>query len=125
MHAMTQQALNGSGMDESRKDRGMREAPAAFVAAGEQRHEVLAGLVERVTYHNQETGFCVLRLKARGHRDLVTTIGHAAMISAGEWVTASGDWVNDRTHGLQFRARFLRPQHPRRWMASKSTLAPA
>src|SRR5436190_8522594 len=34
--------------------------------------EVLAGLVERVTYHNAENGFCVLRIKARGHRDLVT-----------------------------------------------------
>ncbi len=29
--------------------------------------EVLAGLVERVTYHNQESGFCVLKVKARGH----------------------------------------------------------
>ena len=28
--------------------------------------EVLAGLVERVTYHNAENGFCVLRTKARG-----------------------------------------------------------
>src|SRR5438105_1713835 len=28
--------------------------------------EVLAGLVERVTYHNAENGFCVLRAKARG-----------------------------------------------------------
>ena len=30
--------------------------------------EVLAGLVERVTYHNSENGFCVLRAKVRGHR---------------------------------------------------------
>lgn len=74
--------------------------------------EVLAGLVERVTFHSLESGFCVLRLKARGHRDLVTTIGHAAMISAGEWVTASGTWINDRTHGLQFRARFLKTSAP-------------
>ncbi len=39
--------------------------------------EVLAGLVERVTFHNPENGFCVLRAKARGHRDLVTVVGHA------------------------------------------------
>ncbi len=71
--------------------------------------EVLAGLVERVTFHSQETGFCVLRVKARGHRDLVTTVGHAAMISAGEWITASGIWLNDRNHGLQFKAHFLKP----------------
>ncbi|MGC9271929.1 helix-hairpin-helix domain-containing protein, partial [Acidiphilium sp.] len=74
--------------------------------------EVLAGLVERVTFHNSENGFCVLRVKARGHRDLATVIGHAAMISAGEWVTATGEWVNDRTHGQQFRARFMRTSAP-------------
>ena len=59
--------------------------------------EVLAGLVERVTYHNVENGFCVLRAKARGHRDVVTIVAHAAIIAAGEWITASGEWVNDRT----------------------------
>jgi exodeoxyribonuclease V alpha subunit len=74
--------------------------------------EVLAGLVERVTYHNAENGFCVLRTKARGHRDVVTLVGHAASIAAGEWITASGEWINDRTHGQQFRARFLRTSPP-------------
>ena len=72
----------------------------------------MAGLVERVTFHNAENGFCVLRVKARGHRDLVTVVGHAATISAGEWITASGEWVNDRTHGQQFKARFLRTSAP-------------
>ena len=74
--------------------------------------EVLAGLVERVTFHSEESGFCVLRVKARGHRDLVTTVGHAAMISAGEWITASGVWLNDRNHGLQFKAHFLKTSAP-------------
>jgi exodeoxyribonuclease V alpha subunit len=74
--------------------------------------EVLAGLVERVTFHNSENGFCVLRIKARGHRDLVTVVGHAATISAGEWVTASGDWANDLTHGQQFKAHFMRTSAP-------------
>ena len=48
--------------------------------------ENLTGLVEHVTSHNEENGFCVLRLKARGQRDFVTVIGHATMISAGEWI---------------------------------------
>jgi exodeoxyribonuclease V alpha subunit len=74
--------------------------------------EVLAGLVERVTYHNAENGFCVLRARARGHRQVVTVVGHAAAISAGEWIMASGQWVNDRTHGQQFKARFLRTSAP-------------
>jgi exodeoxyribonuclease V alpha subunit len=71
------------------------------------RSEVLGGLVDRVTFHNPENGFCVLRVKARGQRDLITLVGHAAMISAGEFVQASGSWTNDRTHGVQFRASFL------------------
>ena len=80
--------------------------------AGPTTGEVLAGLVERVTFHNAENGFCVLRVKARGHRDLATVVGHAATISAGEWVTASGEWINDRTHGQQFKARFMRTSAP-------------
>src|SRR5947207_3349458 len=57
-------------------------------------------------------GFCVLRIKVRGQRELITVVGHAAVISAGEWVTASGEWVNDRTHGQQFKARFLKTSEP-------------
>src|SRR5438105_2572074 len=67
--------------------------------------ELLAGLVERVTYQNAENGFCVIRVKARGHRELITVVGHAAAISAGEWITAAGDWVNDRTHGQQVQGQ--------------------
>jgi len=74
--------------------------------------ETLAGLVERITFHNAENGFCVLRVKVRGHRDLVTVTGHAAMISAGEFVQMSGRWFNDHTHGLQFKAEFLKASPP-------------
>ena len=62
-------------------------------------------MIERVTYHNAENGFCVLRAKARGHRDVVTVVGHSATIAVGEWITASGQWVNDRTDGQQFKAK--------------------
>ena len=96
---------------------------SATTASG---REVLAGLVERVTFHNPETGFCVLRIKARGHRDLVTAVGHAATISAGEWITASGEWTNDRTHGLQFRVHAsCGLPHRHRSKASKNISAPA
>ena len=70
----------------------------------EPSREVLAGLIERVTFHSPANGFCVLRIKARGHRDLVTVVGHAAEINPGEWITVSGEWVTDREHGLQFKA---------------------
>jgi hypothetical protein len=53
---------------------------------------MLVGLVERITYQNVESG--------------------AAAIAAGEWITATGNWVNDRTHGQQFKARFLKTSMP-------------
>jgi len=68
------------------------------------RRDTIAGSVERVTFHNADIGFCVLRLKVRGQRDLVTLVGHAAAIGAGEYVEATGIWLNDRNHGLQFKA---------------------
>jgi len=74
--------------------------------------EILTGVVDRVTFHNSDNGFCVLRIKARGQRELITLVGHAAMISAGEFVQASGWWINDRTHGVQFKAAFLKAVAP-------------
>src|SRR5215208_1838934 len=74
--------------------------------------EALAGTVERVTYHNAENGFAVLKVQARGKRDLVTVVGHAASVMEGEWVTASGSWVSDRTHGVQFKAQTLSATPP-------------
>ena len=80
--------------------------PEQGLGARPSTQEVLAGLVERVTFHNAENGFCVLRAKDRGHRDQVTVVGHAATISAGEWITASAEWVNDRTMASSSRPGF-------------------
>jgi exodeoxyribonuclease V alpha subunit len=74
--------------------------------------ERLDGLIERVTFHNEENGFCVLRLKVKGERDLVTLVGHAPSVSPGEYASAAGAWVADREHGRQFRARFVKISPP-------------
>ena len=54
----------------------------------------------------------MLRTRARGHRDLVTVVGHAATAAPGERITGAGEWVNDRTQGQQFRAGFIRTAEP-------------
>ena len=74
--------------------------------------EELAGLVERVTFFNEESGFSVLRVKVRGQREPVTVLGSLPSVSAGEWLTAEGWWVRDKQHGLQFKARVLRTVPP-------------
>jgi len=96
----------------SAAERNQPNGSSGGAASAGQPTEVLAGSIERVTFHNPANGFCVLRIKARGHRDLVTVVGHAAEISAGEWVTVSGVWVNSREHGQQFKAAFLRSSPP-------------
>jgi len=74
--------------------------------------ERLSGSVERVTFHSEESGFCVLRVKVRGRREPVTVVGSAASIAPGEFIECLGFWHNDRTHGLQFKARQLRAVLP-------------
>lgn len=69
--------------------------------------EVLSGSVERVTFHSEDSGFCVLRVKVRGHQDLVTVTGSAATISVGEFIECQGYWFNDKNYGLQFKSQRL------------------
>ena len=72
----------------------------------------LSGLVERVTFHNETNGYCVLRLKVKGERDLITVLGHTPSVTPGEYASASGIWVMDKEYGRQFRAQFLRIHAP-------------
>jgi exodeoxyribonuclease V alpha subunit len=72
----------------------------------------LSGLIERVTFFNEENGWAVLKVKAKGHRDQVTVLGSLPSVSAGEWVTAEGRWVQDREFGQQFRAEMLNSTAP-------------
>ncbi len=74
--------------------------------------ETLKGFIERVTFHNPENGFAVLRVQAGGRRDLVTVVGHLPSVVAGEYLEADGTWTQDRDHGLQFKADTLRTTPP-------------
>lgn len=64
----------------------------------------IEGSIERVTYHSQETGFSVLRVKAKGYSDVITIVANAACIHAGEYILCEGGWVNNKKHGMQFKA---------------------
>ena len=74
--------------------------------------ESLSGLIERVTFFNDENGFAVLQVKVKGHRDQVTVVGSLPSVCAGEWVTAQGRWIQDREFGLQFKADMLSSSAP-------------
>ena len=70
--------------------------------------EYLSGHIERITYHNKDNGFCILRVKIKGYKDLVTVTGNSPNVSVGEYIKCSGIWYNDRNHGKQFKADFLK-----------------
>ncbi len=72
----------------------------------------LTGIIERVTFHNPDTGFAVLRVQVRGRRGLTTVVGQMPSAVVGEYVQASGEWMQDRTHGEQFKAHELRCTPP-------------
>lgn len=66
--------------------------------------DTLEGLVEIVTFHSEESGFCVLKVKMRGERALAAVTGKTPKIQVGEWIKASGTWIMDKRHGRQFQA---------------------
>lgn len=70
--------------------------------------EYLSGTIERVTFHSVETGFSVLKVKSKGHRDLVTVVGSSVSVTAGEYIDCSGKWINNREYGQQFQAENIR-----------------
>ncbi len=77
--------------------------------------ETLSGLIERVTSHNADSGFVVLRVQPNGRRGVVTVVGHLPGATAGEYVEATGSWVQHKDYGTQFKAGTLRttPPHTR------------
>jgi exodeoxyribonuclease V alpha subunit len=66
--------------------------------------ERLQGTVERVTYHDPDSGHSVLRVLTRSRKGIVTVVGKALGVTSGEAITASGSWVFDPRYGEQFRA---------------------
>src|SRR3954469_20037818 len=76
----------------------------------------VTGLIERVTFHSEETGFAVLRVQVEGRRELVTVVGSLPSVSAGEWITGGGGWEGrwerDREHGMQLKAERMQCSAP-------------
>lgn len=69
--------------------------------------ESLSGSIERITFHSEDTGFCVFKIKIKQQADLITVVGSLAAIHAGEFVECQGHWVNSPQYGLQFKAEQL------------------
>jgi len=75
---------------------------------GDQEHQTillsLGGSVERVTYHNEQNGYTVLRLQIRGRVEPVTVVGNFSAVSPGESLRVTGWWTTHPQYGDQFKA---------------------
>jgi exodeoxyribonuclease V alpha subunit len=74
--------------------------------------EYISGIVERITYANEENGFCVIKIKSKGFSDLVTVVGNLAAVNVGATLRLKGDWKFDSKYGKQFSATDYRETVP-------------
>src|SRR3954466_6566023 len=64
--------------------------------------ETLDGVLERITYLNEENGYTVAKLKVPRQKKPVTVAGHLPAVSVGEGLRVAGKWVNHAQYGRQF-----------------------
>ncbi len=95
----------------TRPPRTAQQARLDFDAAARSENH-LSGIVDRITFHSEENGFSVLRIKDRDGRALGTVVGRTADVSAGEWIEAEGHYRDDPRHGKQFEADEIRVSAP-------------
>lgn len=81
--------------------------------------DTLTGLVERITYRNDENGYTVLKLKpdkrvreAEAKDGTVAVIGVMPQVAPGESLELTGTWIDDNKYGRQFRAETITPVQP-------------
>jgi len=67
--------------------------------------ECLSGIVERVTFHNEQNGWSVLKVTSfRDPARMTTVLIHQAKVFAGATMEFWGEWGNHPKHGEQFKA---------------------
>ena len=74
--------------------------------------EQLQGVVERLTFHSEESGYTIARLKVPRERELVTVVGSFANIQAGQTLSLKGSWREHPKYGLQFQVKHYRESKP-------------
>jgi exodeoxyribonuclease V alpha subunit len=65
---------------------------------------IIDGVVERITYYNEENMYAVIRLKATGKEDLVTAVGTFPVVYEGQSLRIRGEWRNHPSYGMQIQA---------------------
>ena len=78
----------------------------------EQKNDYLQGVIERLTFHSEETGYAIARLKVPKAQDLITIVGNFANIQAGQTLALEGIWRSHPKYGDQFQVNQYRETKP-------------
>src|SRR5437764_225963 len=84
------------------------DQPFAYNAHADQ----VTGILERVTFHNEENGYTVARLAVEGSRDLLTVVGSFSNPTVGEQLVCEGRWTAHREFGRQFNVERYHTSRP-------------
>ncbi|MBD2465742.1 ATP-dependent RecD-like DNA helicase [Oscillatoria sp. FACHB-1407] len=77
-----------------------------------QQTEALQGVIERITFHSEESGYTVARLKAPRTSELITIVGNFANVQAGQTLQMQGTWREHPQYGQQFQVTQYRETKP-------------
>ena len=76
----------------------------------------LRGIVDRITFQNEENGYTVARLQVEGstayNNRLATIVGEMLSINPGETVVLEGEWTTHKQYGAQFKIESYQTVHP-------------
>ncbi len=64
--------------------------------------ENLNGVVERITYQDEESGFTVIKVGVKGFAEQITFIGKFISINVGTVIEAKGEFIISKKFGKQF-----------------------
>jgi exodeoxyribonuclease V alpha subunit len=64
---------------------------------------IIHGLLEKISYHNEENDFVVAKLREKDKKELTTIVGNLSGINPGESLKLTGNWVHNKKFGEQFQ----------------------
>jgi exodeoxyribonuclease V alpha subunit len=64
---------------------------------------VIQGLLEKISFHNEENDFVVAKLREKEKKELTTIVGNLSGVNPGESLKLTGQWVQNKRFGEQFQ----------------------
>lgn len=67
--------------------------------------EEIEGVVESFTYHNEENGYSVVKIRPKDQRKAILAVGHLPGVQPGETLSIKGEWTTHPNYGRQLEIR--------------------